>query len=127
MYICATSITRAYNMSTELEKAQKMLKQALKLRRSGKIALAMRLVVIAKRAIKHAMVYDNLNNEIGTEVDNFGRDMSEELESLYWKENYLYQQYSRFKKLYQRRNFKKLHQRRRVKVCHCNIAGPKRG
>lgn len=107
MYICATSYyhsshtmhpkqRNATKLLSETSRANKMLKKAHDAHRRGQTALARHLFAIARRAIRYAKEYDLLElfltgwNQHTTEPTN-------ELESLYWKEVYLYQLYSLFK------------------------------
>ncbi len=83
-------------MSTEQKKADNLLKKAYNAHRRGQTTLARRLFAIARCAMKDAKEYDLLDTEIGPQIQNDGRDMTEELESLYWKGIYLYQLYGKF-------------------------------
>ena len=80
----------------EETRAQKLLKKAHKVNRRGKRKVATYLFAIARRAMKDAKEYDLLDTEIGPQIQNNGQDMTEELESLYWKGIYLYQRYGEF-------------------------------
>jgi hypothetical protein len=86
-------------MSTEISNARKLLKKAFKVHNRGQKALARRLFAIARRAMRDAKKYDLLDTEIGPQSSNYGYDLSEELESLYWKGIYLYELYGKFKQL----------------------------
>jgi hypothetical protein len=99
-------ITIAYNMSTELvnatkllsetSRAKKMLKKAHDAHRRGQTALAKHLFAIARRTIRYAKEYDLLELFL-TGWNQHTTEPTDELESLYWKEVYLYQLYGLFK------------------------------
>jgi hypothetical protein len=106
MYICGTSyyIGQAYKhvmFILERTRAQKLLKKAFKVHRSGKKALARRLFAIARRAIRYAKEYDLLEMTIGDWYQYRTQEPSDMLDELSLINGYLYHEYGKFNHLCQ--------------------------